>query len=200
MNASLKLVETNSPGLTSIRYISEDMHRLITHMIQLTQAADVFHSSPEDRRTIQTVLTMGRNQVQHRLLSYPTSQYSMAAFAVDETNLADPDRTLALTELIRLSAMIYASMTTFPLPWSAGVKERLAERFRSVWLTSQMHRQAQNPEFTTAHAELKAWLLWFGCFAAFRSPQRRWFERELRGTLQAFYGARWEIVTFEEVK
>lgn len=200
MDASRTWSESDSPGLASVRDVSENMHRLMTHMVQLTEVADLWTSNPDSGKTLTTVLTLGRNQIQHRLLSYPTSQYNVTAFAPEWASSIPADNTLALTELIRLAASVYASIATFPLPSAAGVKQRLAERFRKVWSTGQMHRPAATPQATT-HAELKLWLLWFGCFAAYRSTHQKWLERELRWALRALYGPQWEeTVTFEMVK
>jgi hypothetical protein len=201
MSALCNRDRNDSHGLVLIRHISREVHRLISNIVQFTEIADLFYHNPS-WKTLTTFLTLGRNEIQHRLLSLSTSQYDLSAFAVSEkcscSLEGDGPGALVLTELIRLAASIYSDMALFPLPWKSGVKLQLAERMRLVWETSQMDRAAEKNS-QIVYTELSIWLLWFGCFAAFRSHHQEWFELELHRVLEVFYGPL-ESVTFDTVK
>lgn len=169
----------------------------MAHIVQLTEVADLFYHDPS-RKSLTKILTLERNEIQHGLLSFPTSQFDAAAFAVDEKCLSGWNRVLALIELIRLAASVYSDMVLFPLPWRTGVKPRLAARMRLILESSQLYRLAGYTQ--TAHTELHIWLLWFGCFAAFRSRHQEWFEHELCRVLGVFYRLQWGSVAFDTVK
>ena len=197
MNTTWKLGRNQSHGLALVQGINEEMHRLMSHIVQLTEMANLFHDEPGGK-ALTTLLTMGRNEIQHQLLAVPTSQYDVTAFAFDDTNTTAPSDSSALTELTRLAASIYSDMVLFPLPWNSGVKPRLAKRMRLIWQLSQICQLAKDSHYL--YTELSIWILWFGCFAAFRSRQQQWFELELTRVLQAFYGEWWESLTFATVK
>lgn len=173
------------------------MHQLLVHMVQLIEVANLFCENPGSDR-YKRALILGRNEVQHGLLSYPTSQYEFTAFTLDKGSQQVTDPILVSTEIIRIAALIFSDMVFFPLPWALGIKLRLANRMRLIWEYGQMRQIAAYLQST--RSELHIWLLWFGCFAAFRSPHQEWFELELLHLFQEMYGQRLWSIEFETVK
>lgn len=163
-------------------------------MVHLTALASLFAANRNSQRYEQPLI-LGSNQIQHRLLSHPTSQFHVDTFAQDS---ADPCRTLSLAELTRIAALIFSDMVFFPLPWSLGVKQRLARRMRHIWENARMARFMDNAQ--TEHLQLCTWILWFGTLAAVWTGHREWFEAELYQVLQRLYGPDLAGVTFDSMR
>lgn len=191
--------QKDNHGLEVVADVSEDMRQAIAYMAQLTEVVDMFYQDPKSK-ALTGFLVLGRNEVQHFLLSFYTSQYDVNAFIVDNkgSSTLDDVQSLALTEIIRVAASIYSDMLFFPLPWSTGVKLRLAGRMRLIWSKSQMDQPAEPAK--SLYTDLHVWVLWLGCFAAFRSQHQQWFEMKLYHVLETFYGIEWESATYDMLK
>jgi hypothetical protein len=155
------------PKLSLIPSIGKPMFRLLTRMVQLTRQAIVF--SLQDAQPTSTSssgastslkmlgalftenLVMSRNEVQHRLLSFPISQYPTEYFAT----VSSTGDNSALTELTRLAASVFSDMAFFPLPWRTGVKLRLAARMRAVWRTVVPTSRGADGYVVVAEAEAR---------------------------------------------
>ncbi|KIV92228.1 hypothetical protein PV10_06686 [Exophiala mesophila] len=186
--------------LLSIKKINLTIYRLLVQMSQVTGILDRFHED-SSRTELSGVLIMRRNEIQHGLLGYPTAQYSEYMFMLDEDSLDMPPAVMALTEMIRLAASIYSDLVLFPQPWITGIKLQLAQRLRMVAEKSGMYDNIKHsiPNYPKVHV----WILWFGCFAAFRTEHQGWFEDKLRWFVNMHYGMaieKAENVRFKRVK
>lgn len=196
---SSKRNQIDGEALDLVRDFSKELHHILTFAVQVTELVtqcyyDPAHETPAHKKAI----TLSRNEIQHALLAYSTTQYDVKAF---ERGLRDSDAShndLALAELVRLAASIYSGMVLFLVPWRTGVKPRLAERMRLIWESSQMSPSAEHSK--RSHTQLHVWLLWFGCLGAIRSLHRKWFEHELQCAFEALYGLEWQEMTFDTVK
>lgn len=179
-------------GLDQIKSICLELHCTMIRMSELTRKIEVGADGCV-AVSIGKELTLSRNEIQHSLLTCLSRQKSVADMAAYAELL---DQSPATIEVIRLVACIYSDMVLFPLPWTTGIKLRLAERLRLVWETSKMWRLSRGPQLT----ELCIWSLWFGSFAAFRSTHQDWFEIELELHLKVLYGDKWAAMTFAKVE
>jgi hypothetical protein len=161
-------------------------------MAMLTDVADAyyFQSSHQIPDAITTLLMNARNEIQHELLSGPTSQLDKHAFSSTDRSSRAPGQ----IEALRLAASMYSDMVLYPLANSTGVKPRLASRLRAVLETSKINDAtttttdpaSQSPSPMTD--KLSVWILWSGCLAAWKSADQDWFEDRLRTRLESMYG------------
>jgi hypothetical protein len=92
-----------------------------------------------------------RIEIQHRLLSFPTtSEVFCTENPISEIAHSNVRWTtkeieqsyiiMAVTELIWLAAAVYSDRVIFPWAWVLGVKAGLASRMRNVYQASGMHQ------------------------------------------------------------
>jgi hypothetical protein len=179
-----------------VRGISKVLYLHLTCMTKLIHLADLYCADPNSALYTR-LLVLGRNRVQHALLSSAASRYDPSAFA-PSNDLAATDNDLASTEAIRIAALIFSDMAFFPLPWALDVKTRLAERMRRVWEIGNLRRlvAASKDNYSVLHA----CLLWLGCLAALGSAHQEWFEVELLHLIGDIYGQPSQTFGFEEVR
>jgi hypothetical protein len=174
--------------------ISKSLHEVINQMAYLTELACHFHARGHDG-SVAKALIIGRNEVQHALLSFPTAQQDMNTFVPD-----GDDRTgvRSLVEAARIAALVFTDLVLFPLPWNAGIRPRLARRLQIIWTSSNL---SQRDDKTRAGiSELKIWILWVGSFAALHTPNQSWFETTLRGHISPYLSKNSRTMTFEAIK
>jgi hypothetical protein len=187
--------ETDDFGyhLIAIEQIDSQLYQILVRMSSLTQIADEAYVQSKPSPLLIEILTLGRNEIQHDLLSNPTSQYGPLDFVpttpLDRSppnprSIPTPIPQLALIELIRLTACIYSDLVLYPLAWSTGVKARLSTRLRMILLSTTPRLPSQCP----ADTNLRTWILWYGTLASFTSAHQDWFENELYFHLQMVYG------------
>jgi hypothetical protein len=182
----------------AIKEISISLHELIKKMGRLTELARWVHygevKSGVGLESITQALILGRNEVQHALLSLPTSQKDVEAFF--EANGEQPD--LSIQEILRLAAMIFIVMSLFPMPGRIGVKSRLAKRMHAIWIQSSFARWDQENEIEVL--ELKIWILWFGCLGAPPATYYRdWFEAALYDHISLYMVRQDESMNYEKI-
>lgn len=189
----------------AIQGVSSELYDILYQMCYLTHLVDRYHHQFPSRRSTSLTKTLveGRNEAQHRLLSFCPGQCldsTSESSTRDGEHGVPGDYTEGLEELVRLAAMVYSDMVLFPLAWVSGVKHQLAKRMHTVAQTSQLYHSLIEPEAQAAavrgqtsrfaHADLHVWILWFGCFAAIRSDLQPWFEENLGRMLELVYGDR----------
>jgi hypothetical protein len=181
-------------ALSKVKDIDTSIYEVLTNMTRLTEISDL-SLKPWSAHTKRTLILL-RNETMHDLLSMNTGQINLEKFAIKERATLSTCR-VALTEVIRLAAVIYSDMAILPHPWKLAVKFSHAKRLRAVW---KKGRLSQLANFPNAHIEVLIWLLWFGCFGAFLSDLQEWFESELRHTMEAHYGDQLSVLTFHDLK
>jgi hypothetical protein len=199
---TLELLEDLAYGppqrIDVIREISISLLELIKKMGHLTELARWVHygevRSGVGLESVTQALILGRNEVQHALLSLPTSQQEVETFF--EANFEQPD--LAIQEILRLAAMLFNVMSLFPMPGRTGVKSRLAKRMHAIWIQSSFARCEQGTEVELL--ELKIWILWFGCLGAPPATYYRdWFEAALYDQISLYMVRQDESMNYEKI-
>jgi hypothetical protein len=196
-----ELASSSGYYLIELRGISQRMYGILLDMLSLTMLADEY-SRNRKNKGLENTISIGREEVQHALLSCPRSQYPGRVFGLsahaDFKDVVRIER-LALAELCRTVAAIYSDMVLYPLAWSTGVKPRLAARTRDIMQNSRIHG-GQSSGLVGSHQKLLLWILWFACFAAFRGADQAWLEAQLLKQLVLVCGSELEGAKFEEVK
>jgi hypothetical protein len=183
--------------LDLVRGISKTLYLQLKCMENLTVVANLW--SADMGSVLHTrLLVLGRNRVQHGLLSYWTSNWDPSRFARSDSTQQAVDNDLASAETVRIAALIFSDMAFFPLPWALGVRTRLAERMRLVWVAGDLHQSvaASHDNYSILHA----CVLWFGCLAAFNSASQEWFEVELLYLFEQIYGQPSHTFDYREVR
>jgi hypothetical protein len=179
--------------LTAIEPIDSKLYQLLARMSSLTRIADEVYVQSKPSPLLIKILTLGRNETQHELLSNPISQYGpldlVPIAPLDEVlpnpiPIPTPTPPLALIELIRLTACIYSDLVLYPLAWSTGVKARLSSRLRMILMSTTSRTSSRCP----ADTNTRTWILWYGTLASYTSAYQDWFENELYSHLQMVYG------------
>lgn len=127
-----------------------------------TRALEHYNSGSTDLRLFRSLVIV-RNETQHGLLSLKR---------LSETNyLTERD---VLFEVCRLSGLIYNDLVLYPLPYSTGVKPRLAQ---------QLYQVLQDPRmgdlWDSDFHELLIWVCFMGEIAARKTKDHGWFVRTL---------------------
>jgi hypothetical protein len=172
--------------LETIQAIDSKLYQLLKDMNTMTRLVEAY-SQNRGNKALENALSVGRNETQHELLSHPSSQYEPGQFRADEEWTHTQTQLQPLNELARLAAVIFSDMVLFPLAWSAGVKSRMASRMRKIMESSGI-RGGRGSTFRQTYQKLILWILWFGCFGAFRSEDQDWLESELREQVIFMYG------------
>jgi hypothetical protein len=180
--------------LSKVKDIDTGIYEVLTNITRLTEIADL-SLKPWSAHTKRTLILL-RNETMHDLLSINTGHIDLEKFANTERGSISSCR-VALTEVIRLAAVIYSDMAILPHPWKLAVKLNHAKRLRAVWKKGQLSQLVNLPN---AHLEVQIWLLWFGCFGAYLSEYQEWFETELHRMMKKKYGDRLDALTFDDVK
>jgi hypothetical protein len=110
------------------------------------------------------------NALQYDLLNLPPWH------DLDRIDQASSDQ--ALYDICKLTAIIYSNGVLFGLPAQSGWHTRLSQSLRDLFDTSSL---ANWPE---AKTDFSIWCLCVGALAAFRSPDRDFYECALREVLQ----------------
>ena len=114
----------------------------------------------------ENLLVMSRNTIQHRLLSLP----SFEDLSESETEGTDP----VGYEICRLTAVIYSNAVILGLPPHTRWHEVLAKRLRALLESNQ------SSSVVVEVSDLLIWALCVGGLAAWRTPEREFFESALR--------------------
>ena len=122
------------------------------HKDLFTEQSPLFHE-----------ITHARNEVQHGFLSLPRLTSTGTANHLD-----------ILTCICRISGLIFSDMVLYPLPYSTGIKPRLAVRLRQALALPQL-----KPYWTSCYTDLLTWSCVLGAIAASRMSLRGWFVASL---------------------
>lgn len=138
------------------------MHDLFVLAFRATGALEYYIRDSTDLRLFRS-LVIARNETQHGFLSLRR---------LSDTNaLTERD---ILFEVCRLSGLIYNDLVLYPLPYSTGVKPRLAR---------QLHEVLQDPRmgdlWNSDFHELLIWVCFMGEIAARRTKDHGWFVKKL---------------------
>jgi hypothetical protein len=208
------------PGLSAIKDINPELHSILVQISNLTFYIDMYVAQMPSLRGkwLTQRLILERNEIQYRLLSLPTTILPESSFEPQSHSYQKPadNVTVALVELTRLAALVYSDMILFPTAYVTGLKHRLAARMHGVAKASQMFDLGitvgammgiSTAGLRSEHAHLLVWILWMGCFAAYRSELQGWFEEQLgmlvaivHGTQNMDSGAGGDKVGFIELR
>ncbi|KIW27821.1 uncharacterized protein PV07_07524 [Cladophialophora immunda] len=151
-------------GLTLLASIDVKVHRLYLEACEVTIALDQYHRGAEGHPALSDLVD-ARNKTQHGFCS-------LAAATDSETDSFE-----ALYELCRIAGLIFCDMVILPLPYSSGVKPRLARRLRAVLEAPSLRIFWKS----AVYGDLLTWVVFMGTIAATFTKARGWYLQQLRG-------------------
>ncbi|EHK48563.1 hypothetical protein TRIATDRAFT_53915 [Trichoderma atroviride IMI 206040] len=113
-----------------------------------------------------------RNLVQHRLLSLPTANDLREPILVDRTALQP---ILNLYDACRMTALLYSTHVTFPIPRTASQREDVVTSHRNKLLATGPHISQ-----STEALELLLWCTVIGGIASEHGTHRHWYTTEVK--------------------
>jgi hypothetical protein len=138
---------------------------------QLSQALQMLNDGPVDRPAYDRIGDY-RNLVQHRLLSLPTAE------DLHEQALGDRTATQhiwSLYDTCRMTALLYSTHVTFPVPRTASQREDMLTSHRIKLLATGPHIIQSSQVL-----ELLLWCTVIGGIASEHSTHRHWYTIEVK--------------------
>lgn len=149
-------------GLYLLAGINTRLFELYVLATKIILTLEYFHlqkDSHMEHTSLFHEIAHARNEVQHGFLSLP--------------RLANPDAATPcaiFTCICRVAGLIFSDMVLYPLPYSTGIKPRLATRLRQVLELPQL-----KPFWASEFTDLLMWACVLGAIAASRMALRGWF-------------------------